>query len=261
MDLWSASLVIGSNDRVCGRAWARGEESAFRSGDILLTNAGELQKTTLTDEQCSLFTIFWEQSALERAASEAGVPGPVQWSLGLLSSAPIAAKLSDLRELLESGADADSVRLAYDSITAALIFAAGQDRDTRWTPYHPAARRAALHASADLHESLSLEQMAAQVHMSKCHFARCFQKSFGVPPHRYRMLLRLQRARRLLETGLSVAAVAKQTGFADAPHLTRFFREWLGVSPAVWGSAWRASTPSSAHQPRTQPPPWLRKAR
>jgi AraC-like DNA-binding protein len=55
-----------------------------------------------------------------------------------------------------------------------------------------------------------------------------------------------------------VAEVADGTGFADAPHLTRAFREWLGVSPAAWGNAWRASDPWTDKRPKTMPPPMLR---
>lgn len=254
-ELWSATLISDSNAEVCGSLWHRGEQRPFRSGDILLANAGEVQRTASGAQPCSYFTVFWDRSALERAAAEAGIAGPVHWSLPLLTSAPASAELARLRQLLEQGASGESIEAAYRATTVALLRAAAAGRDAQRTVTHPSVRRAVLFASARLGESLSLEQIASEVRMSKCHLVRCFQNAIGVPPHRYRTLLRLQRARRLLETGLSVADVADGTGFADAPHLTRSFREWLGVSPAAWGNAWRASNPWTEQRPRTVPPP------
>jgi AraC-like DNA-binding protein len=257
-DMWSATLVIGSNEDVCGSAWLRGEQRPFRSGDILLANAGDVQRILPADRPSAYFTIYWDRSALDRAASEAGSAGPVQWSLAVLPAGAVSAEFAQLRDLLECGANAQAVEAAYRGTTAALLHAAATNRDAARTACHPGVRRAALNASASLGESLPLEQMARAARMSKCHLVRCFQHALGVPPHRYRTLLRLQRARRLLETGLAVADVADQTGFADAPHLTRSFREWLGVSPAAWGNAWRASNPWTEQRPRTMPPPMLR---
>ena len=52
-------------------------------------------------------------------------------------------------------------------------------------------------------------------------------------------VLRVHEARRLLEQGCSVEEAGESAGFADAPHLTRAFREWIGVSPGAWGRARR----------------------
>ncbi|MET0795320.1 MAG: AraC family transcriptional regulator [Polyangiaceae bacterium] len=255
-DMWSATLVIGTNQEACGSVWTRGEQRAFRSGDILLANGGEVQRTLPSKQPSSYFTIFWERSTFERLASAAGT-NP-HWSLALLANGPVSLEFARLRDLLECGADAEAVESAYHSTTAALLRAVGHGPEAPRAPSHPTVRRAALYASTNLGEALSLEQIAREVHLSKCHLVRCFQNAIGVPPHRYRTLLRLQQARRLLEAGHAVADVADQTGFADAPHLTRSFREWLGVSPAAWGSAWRASDPWSQRRPKTLPPPMLR---
>jgi len=231
-------------------------ERPFRSGDILLAEADEVQRITPSDRSTARFTIFWRRSALERAARESGLVGPLQWAVSQLSSSALAADFATLQELLDAGADADAILQAYRTTTASLLRianhgAAGAKRSAS----HPGVRRAARRMRASFAESLSLDDLANELQISKCHLARCFERSLGVPPHRYRRLLRLQAARRLLEAGLSVGQAASQTGFADAPHLTRAFREWLGVSPAAWGNAWRASDPWCPEVPQTLPPP------
>ncbi len=247
--------MLGSHDRACGSVWTRGEHRPFRPGDILLANAGDVQKTLPAERPSAYFTIFWEPQAFERATLEAGIDEPAHWSRTFLAAGQVSRQLATVHELLECGADAKAIEAAFRCATRALLRAAARGRDSLRTRCHPGVRRAALYASESLNEARPLEQMAREVQMSKCHLVRCFQSALGVPPHRYRTLLRLARARRLLESGLSVAEVASQTGFSDAPHLTRSFRDWLGVSPAAWGNAWRASDPWSEHRPRTIPPP------
>jgi AraC-like DNA-binding protein len=44
----------------------------------------------------------------------------------------------------------------------------------------------------------------------------------------------LQSARRHIERGGCVREAAALSGFSDAAHLSRTFRDWLGVSPGLW---------------------------
>jgi AraC-like DNA-binding protein len=255
-EMFSASLVLGPCDAECGRVWIRGTEQPFRSGDILLVEADEIQRITPSDRPSALFTIFWQRSALERAARESGLAGPLQWAVAQLSASSLSADFARLHMLLEAAGDSEAILQAYRATTESLLRAANCGAATvkRGVP-HPGVRRAARRVRSSFAESLSLDDLAAELQMSKCHLARCFERALGVPPHRYRRLLRLQAARRLLEAGLSVGEAASETGFADAPHLTRAFRDWLGVSPAAWGSAWRASDPWSKEAPQTIAPP------
>jgi AraC-like DNA-binding protein len=223
----------------------------------LLADPAEVQRITPLTRPAGFFKIFWQPSALERVAAEVGVAAPLHWQLTTLAAGPASSELLRLHQLLESGADARSVGEAYQSATLALLLAASQSAELAASRArcHPRARRAAERLRSSFAEALSIADLSSGVQLSKYHLVRCFQHSLGVPPHRYRKLLRLQRARRLLERGLSVVDAANETGFSDASHLTRAFREWLGISPAAWRSAWRASDPSNGQRPRTTPPP------
>ena len=46
--------------------------------------------------------------------------------------------------------------------------------------------------------------------------------------------LRLERARSLLLSGVTVKEIARECGFADESALTRLFRRRFGVAPGVW---------------------------
>jgi AraC-like DNA-binding protein len=81
----------------------------------------------------------------------------------------------------------------------------------------------------------SVEKVAACCGLSRSYFEKAFKASLGMPPHRWQMQQRLQRAGDMLEqTEDSIGAIASRCGFADQSHLTRMFRAAMGSSPAAW---------------------------
>ena len=90
----------------------------------------------------------------------------------------------------------------------------------------------------NLPDTLQLAQLAAISGLSPSHFGRAFKGSTGLPPHRWHLNLRIERARAMLtDAGASLADVACATGFADQSHFTRVFSKIVGTSPGAWRRA------------------------
>ena len=87
---------------------------------------------------------------------------------------------------------------------------------------------------ADPTAELTLAEAAAALDTNVTHLVRTFTRRFGLPPHRYRLGRRIDRARALLLDGVPPATVAAGCGFCDQPHLTRHFRRLLGTTPAAY---------------------------
>jgi AraC family transcriptional regulator len=84
-----------------------------------------------------------------------------------------------------------------------------------------------------LNEDIALQELASMVELSRYHFARAFKQSFGVPPHRYHMGRRMERAKTLLEERTrSVTQVGLMLGFAETSSFTTSFRRTVGVTPS-----------------------------
>jgi AraC-like DNA-binding protein len=89
-----------------------------------------------------------------------------------------------------------------------------------------------------LNEDIALQELASMVELSRYHFARAFKQSFGVPPHRYHMGRRMERAKTLLEERTrSVTEVSLLLGFAETSSFTTSFRRVLGVVPSNYRRA------------------------
>ena len=68
--------------------------------------------------------------------------------------------------------------------------------------------------------------------ISKAHFARSFKEAFGVPPHRYLLTRRIERAKALLrDTDAPIIEIAFQTGWKSLGTFGRIFRDITGASP------------------------------
>jgi AraC family transcriptional regulator len=98
-----------------------------------------------------------------------------------------------------------------------------------------AAKRRVLELiNAALDARLTVETLAREVGLSPAHFARAFKETLGRAPHQYLLALRLERARRLIETSnAGLSDIAQRTGFADQAHLTRLFKRAFGTTPGA----------------------------
>jgi len=103
-------------------------------------------------------------------------------------------------------------------------------------PQDPELLRRLLRAKdrmdAASHEEWPVRRLARVSRVSEAHFARSFKQAFGVPPHRYLLTRRIERAMALLrDTGLSVTDIAFQTGWSSLGTFGRQFRDVAGASP------------------------------
>ena len=84
-------------------------------------------------------------------------------------------------------------------------------------------------------EALSVEhvpEIARRVGMSVRHFTREFTRAIGTPPAEYAEQVRVDAARRLLESEpVLVTAAAARCGFGSAETMRRAFLRGLGVPP------------------------------
>jgi transcriptional regulator GlxA family with amidase domain len=105
--------------------------------------------------------------------------------------------------------------------------------------------RAKDRMDAASHEDWPVQRLAEVSRVSEAHFARSFKQAFGVPPHRYLLTRRIERATTLLrDTDQPIIQVAFDTGWESLGTFGRTFRDITGESPG----AIRARARATAHE-------------
>jgi transcriptional regulator GlxA family with amidase domain len=102
--------------------------------------------------------------------------------------------------------------------------------------------RARDRMDAASHEEWPVPRLAKVSGVSEAHFARSFRDAFGVPPHRYLLTRRIERAKALLrDTDLAIIDIAFQTGWNSLGTFGRVFRDITGESPSALRSRERTA--------------------
>lgn len=93
--------------------------------------------------------------------------------------------------------------------------------------------RARDHMDAAPQEDWPVSRLAGVSGTSEAYFARSFRDAFGIPPHRYLLTRRVERAAALLrDTNLPIIEIALQTGWNSLGTFGRTFRDVTGESPS-----------------------------
>jgi AraC family transcriptional regulator len=97
------------------------------------------------------------------------------------------------------------------------------------------ARRTFAYIEANLASKMDIDGLATVVALSRSHFSRAFKRSVGLSPMEYVVVRRVERAKEIIGgTREPLAEVALVCGFADQAHLSRRFRDIVGISPGRW---------------------------
>lgn len=151
---------------------------------------------------------------------------------GGASSAHLAAFLVD-RHIGPAAARKSLAIMIIDEAMAAERPQPGLPLDL--TTRDPLVRRALLAMQQSMETPLGVSDLAGRLGVSRRKLERHFAGTLGVTPREADRRIRLAQVRHLLtRSDRSVARIAAETGFCDASHLIRVFRETEGTTPDLW---------------------------
>src|SRR5215468_6503387 len=105
----------------------------------------------------------------------------------------------------------------------------------------PHLRSARDYIDRNYQQPLDLDQLAAVAGVSKFHFARSFEATYGETPIRYLTRRRIERAQDLLRhANLTVTEVCMVVGFASLGSFSSRFTQLVGESPTAYRDRWAA---------------------
>ena len=86
--------------------------------------------------------------------------------------------------------------------------------------------------------SLTVDDIASSVGISRSHLYRLFIQHIDMSPNEYLLHYRLSKASELLKgsVSLTIGEVAYSTGFADQLYFSRAFKKQKGISPKYYAA-------------------------
>ncbi|MBM3821353.1 MAG: helix-turn-helix domain-containing protein [Verrucomicrobia bacterium] len=151
----------------------------------------------------------------------------------------LSALIVTLKQEVESGnlrgracAEALATAIAFQIVRRFATTRDAQPREVKGGLARYQLRKALDFIHAHLKEDISLAVLASQVKMSAFHFARSFKQSTGLPPHKYIVRCRIEKAKEIMIAQvMPLADVAQAVGFCDQSHFTFHFKKAYGLPP------------------------------
>ncbi|WP_334396603.1 helix-turn-helix domain-containing protein [Bradyrhizobium sp. AZCC 2289] len=203
--------------------------------------------TVLLDQPYHTLAFYLPRAALDAIADEANAPRirDLSYQPGAgVNDVAISGLGGLLRPALSHPDQAN--RLFVDHVLLALGVHVAQTYGGMRPMLRPARggltpwqeRRAREFLLANIKNGVALKQVARECGLSVGYFSHAFRRTLGVAPHKWLTEQRVELSKeKLRDDGLSLSDVAAECGFSDQSHLTRIFRQAVGVTPGVWRRA------------------------
>jgi AraC-like DNA-binding protein len=117
-----------------------------------------------------------------------------------------------------------------------LIRHSGEPARPSAKPCLRSARLARDYLEANVLRQVDSRELETVTGLDRFRLSRHFRAAYATSPHRFQIMRRLQRARRMIQAGEALAEIAPATGFSDQSHFNRHFRKAFGMTPGRWAA-------------------------
>lgn len=235
------TYVVGVNEAGTHEFTCRGASWHASPYTVGVVEPGEAHTGERVDGEVWKYRAFYPSVDFMRRVAH-GVP---HFAEPVIHDPAIARALVRAHRLYESTVDPVAAESAFLEALRDLVtrHSTGTVFTLTLESRAPHARRAVSLARDFLHTSyarpVALADLATVSGLSRFHLLRAFEAETGLPPYTYLLQLRVERAKRLLESGVPISRAAVEVGFADQSHLHRHFKRFVGVTPGVFVRAKR----------------------
>jgi AraC-like DNA-binding protein len=94
--------------------------------------------------------------------------------------------------------------------------------------------QAKLYIDNHMSDKIDLDNIADEAHFSKFHFIRLFRSVYGKTPHQYLTLVRIEKAKILLQENLAVTEVCFAVGYDSLTSFTGLFKRLTRQTPSAY---------------------------
>ncbi|MEP6619064.1 MAG: AraC family transcriptional regulator [bacterium] len=232
------TYAIGVIERGAAKCRYRGEDVIHREGDVVTIEPDEVHTGEAADEfGWSYRMMYLPRELMARYGTLDG--SQPHFARSGYTDPELAKDVARLHDFLETESDV----LRQASMMTAVLHTVCERYAQRPLPADTRVPSAALsqvrdYLEAHFAQSVSLAELATLARVSPFHLIRQFRRRYGLPPYMFLELIRVQRAKAMLQQGARVSDVAFATGFSDQSHLTRRFKRVVGVPPGRYAKSY-----------------------
>lgn len=226
--------VIGFVEGGRRHLWCRNREYDLSAGDLILFNPRDNHYCAPIDGTLLDYrAVNIQPDVMERAVEEiTGQRFTPRFTRNVVYRSDIAQSVAVLYEAILRTAS----RLEREE---ALFFLLEQVLQEHAAPFSeedvsvPDSRIQTLCRYMEEHfsENITLDDLLSMTSFGKSFLLRSFTKEVGVSPYRYLQTIRLDKAKKFLEQGITPVEAAAMSGFSDQSHFTHYFKEFIGLTP------------------------------
>ena len=225
-----------------GGSYCRGPkktDSLVAPGQIALINPSQVHSgVPVRGKRISYCMVYFDLALMASATSELFRRSPItpEFPCMVMDNRRLWRRLQRFCRVVQgSGGQLEKESALIDALAGMLPLCspAPSIKPVRWGGGRP-IRQAMEFLAENLDQKMSLEAVARSAGLSRYHFLRVFKRETGLPPHLFRTLRRIERAKQLLCKGTSLAEAALMVGFSDQSHFTNTFRKYTGATPGQY---------------------------
>lgn len=90
-------------------------------------------------------------------------------------------------------------------------------------------------------QPISIEQLAHTVGYHRTYYSKMFKQHTGLSPVNFLLKIRMERAKLLLSSRLTIEQISSSVGFTDPLYFSKQYKKWYGVSPSESRSTMRGN--------------------
>lgn len=212
---------------------------AFHPGDLFVIDAGVIHCTSPdVPAEYSRNKLLFDRTLLTRLLGE--TPLSLTAFVPLSDSDEVTGRFDRLAALQEAGAHPLQVAAEVLSLLEDCL----SRKPERFISDSSISARAITYINENLLSDLSLDSLAAVMHISKFHLSRIFKSETSMTLGAYIQTARLNYAKKqLLFSSASIAQIAAQIGFNDAAAFSKAFTAKEGCAPSAYRRRLRTTLP------------------
>ncbi|MCC8023164.1 MAG: AraC family transcriptional regulator [Clostridiales bacterium] len=228
--------VIGCILRGKRRLRCDGLEHLLEPGDLLLLNPRQTHACRQEGKEAlDWICLHAGEGVLQSIAREiTGVSEPLLFSSPVVRCDDLTQLFTSLHSAILQGRSPLEREEGLYLLMDALVhrFSASP------APHAPACCEQVEQACSYMEENLptpiTLAALSRESGLAKHTLLRRFVREKGITPDQYLEALRVNAAKDLLAQGRAPADAALETGFSDQSHFTRFFKNYIGLTPGQY---------------------------